>query len=815
MTKRTKRFLITLCVIAGVIIVASVVLRAVFTKERLTAMIVPRIEARAGAQIRFDDIGIRFPFGFGVSIDGLEVSRVLPDGGKADLKAAKFNVNVSLMSLIRKKPEIKSVTLGGASLSLTGTAKGIDLEVGELDARLSMTPVDSMFMLDPNLTAGKITLITAATGQRKELPPLGFSGQVAVAADMSRAAVIGGKLDIAGIAAFQVEGDVTDLRGRREFTMNVKSSGLDAKRLVEVMKERGLLEMPEGQPAFVVESGTLDIEAKAAGMGSNPSDVTVSGRLDLEKLVLSMPGAPALTAGGPVDFTDSRISSKGLSLKTGKSDATVAFGMDLDKVEKKPTYVSFDIQAKLDMGELSSMAPAGAGAGEPVKMEGTLKAALKGGASPAVLKDLFPPKEGGTTPAKISAAWKGLELAGSFDLTSDELPGEKGPARISSLRARGSVGGGSFNMGGRPWKVRGEMKDVMPAMAELMMVGAKGKVPQTPGPVLDGLVNSPDMSIYVEGRAFDAAAFQAEAEKKKLSADKSSGGGGAPKEKTAVSPMFANPVTLLALKKTFISVKIDSIISRGAVLTALNAQGRISNGVLRADPVTVDYAGGKGSGKLVSDLRDPSRIRNDIDFDFNNIDAGRALSGFNSAGGLVSGKFGMKLAGSFTAAPDTDILRNLTATGSATSTAGTVDFTRFTAPLKAAGLNMSSIEKFDFHEWTEKFAIDKGRVSSDTWNIRSKNGDWDVAGSFGFDGTLDYKAALMITPKQQAGMKDLAKYAGIIDLFKDDKGNILLMLDIGGTAKEPKVRLDQSNAKANAGKKLIEGAKDKLKDFLK
>ena len=58
MTKRTKRLLITICVIAGVIIAASIILRIVLTKERLTAMIVPRIEARAGANIEFTDIGI-------------------------------------------------------------------------------------------------------------------------------------------------------------------------------------------------------------------------------------------------------------------------------------------------------------------------------------------------------------------------------------------------------------------------------------------------------------------------------------------------------------------------------------------------------------------------------------------------------------------------------------------------------------------------------------------------------------------------------------------------------------------------------------
>ncbi len=822
MTKRTKRLLVTLCVIAGVIIAASIILRVVLTKERLTAMIVPRIEARAGAEIEFADIGIRFPFGFGVRIDRLQVSRVMPEGGAISLTAEKFNVDVSLMSLVRRRPEVKSVTLGGAALSITGVAPDIDVEVEQLGAKLSMTPFDSIFVLDPDISAEKITIITTATGERMELPPLSFSGRVEAQADLTRAAVRDGKLSIADLAAFQVEGDMADLRGSREFTMSVKSSGLEVKQLFGLLVEKGLLKLPEDQPEFTVESGTAGIEARAAGMVSDPSGIMVSGRFDMEELVVSVRPAPALTADGSVDFSDSRVSSKNLSLKTEKSKATVAFGMDIDKAQKKPEYLSFDVQARIDLGELSSIAPAGPDQEEPIVMEGTLKTVFKGGARPVTLKNLFPPKDGGTTPEKISRAWKDLKLDGTIDLSADELSGEKGPASISSLETTAAINGGSvksidasFDMGGRPWKVKGEMKDVMPALAELMLFAQKGEMPETLGPVLDGLINSPDMSIYVEGRAFDAAAFQAEAEKAKISADKSSGGGGAPMEKAGADPMIANPVTLLMLKKTFVSVKVDSIISKGAVLTSLDARGRISNGVLRADPVTVEYAGGKGKGRLVSDLRDPSKIRNDIDIDFTGIDAGKALSGFNSAGGLVSGKFAMKLDGRFAAGPGMDILQNLTATGRATSTSGTVDFTRFMAPLKSAGFNLSSIEKFDFHEWTEKFVIDKGRVSSEVWTIKSNSGDWDVAGSFGFDGTLDYKAGLVINPQQQAQMKDLAKYAAIIDLFKDDAGNILLMLDIGGTAKQPKVRLDQSRAKENAGKKLIDGARDKLKDLFK
>ena len=824
MTRRSKRLLITLCVIAGVVIAASIILRIVLTKERLTAMIVPRIEARAGANIEFTDIGIRFPFGFGVRIDGLKVAKALPEGGMVDLSAAKFNVDVSLMSLIRRRPEVKSVTLGGASLSLAGTQSGIDVEIDELEARLSMTPSDSIFILDPKVSAGRITIITVETGERIELPPLSFSGRLEAPADLSRAVVTDGRLVIADLAALQIEGDVLDLQGNREFTISVKSPGLDAKQLMDLVMEMGTEEEAGEKLALVVESGTVGIEIRAAGMASDPSGVIVGGRFDLERLVVSPEEGPKLTVGGAVQFSDSKVSSKGLSIETERSKATVAFGMDIDKAEKKPKYISFDVQAEVDLGEVSAMVPAEAEADEPMRMEGILKASFKGGAQPGTLRNLFPSKDGKSTPEKISRAWKDLDLAGTVDLSADELPGDKGPGSISSLKTTASIDGGSvksidasFDMGGRPWKVKGEMKDIMPALAELMLVAEKGDMPETPGPVLDALVNSPDMSIYIEGRAFDAAAFQEASEEKKLSADKTSGGGGtgSPGGAASANPLVANPMTLLMLKKTFVSVKIDSIISKGAVLTSLDAQGRISNGILRASPVTVEYAGGKGSGRLISDLRDPSRITNDIDIDFNGIDAGRALSGVHSAGGLVSGTFSMKLGGRFTSGPGMDILQNLTATGRATSTNGTLDLSRFMAPLKSIGLNISSIEKFDFHEWTEKFVIEKGRVNSEVWKIGSKNGDWDITGSFGFDGTLDYNAGLVITPQQQAHMKDLAKYAAIIDLFRDDKGNILLMLDIGGTTKQPKVRLDQSNAKKKAEEKLFDGVKDKIKDFFK
>jgi hypothetical protein len=128
------------------------------------------------------------------------------------------------------------------------------------------------------------------------------------------------------------------------------------------------------------------------------------------------------------------------------------------------------------------------------------------------------------------------------------------------------------------------------------------------------------------------------------------------------------------------------------------------------------------------------------------------------------------------------------------------------------------MQKLDFSKWTGNYSIQNGRLATDDWKIASSGGDFAISGSFGFDGSLDYRAHIVIPPQAQQKMKDLEKFGDMVDLFRDGKGNLVLDLDVGGTAKSPKVALDQTSAKEKAGRKLIDGVKkgaaDKLKDLL-
>ena len=105
----------------------------------------------------------------------------------------------------------------------------------------------------------------------------------------------------------------------------------------------------------------------------------------------------------------------------------------------------------------------------------------------------------------------------------------------------------------------------------------------------------------------------------------------------------------------------------------------------------------------------------------------------------------------------------------------------------------------------------KGRFVTDNWTIRSNRGDWSIKGSFGIDGTLDYNVHLVVPPLVQRDMKDLSKYRDLVDLFRDQSGNLVLDLQVGGTGRSPKVSLDMSAAKSKAADDLIDKAKDWLK----
>ena len=92
-------------------------------------------------------------------------------------------------------------------------------------------------------------------------------------------------------------------------------------------------------------------------------------------------------------------------------------------------------------------------------------------------------------------------------------------------------------------------------------------------------------------------------------------------------------------------------------------------------------------------------------------------------------------------------------------------------------------------------------------------GDWNVSGSVGFDGSLDYSGDVLLTEKMSSELLSQSNMiSGVAGMLQEkESGRVRVGFKLGGTYKNPKPTLDLTPAKD----KLQDKLKDKVGDALK
>lgn len=110
------------------------------------------------------------------------------------------------------------------------------------------------------------------------------------------------------------------------------------------------------------------------------------------------------------------------------------------------------------------------------------------------------------------------------------------------------------------------------------------------------------------------------------------------------------------------------------------------------------------------------------------------------------------------------------------------------------------------------FMIKNQRLYFDDFSARTNDGDWQVSGSVGFDGSMDYAVTTTLS-------KDLSKrfdsLGEISQFLKNEEGRVVLDIKLKGTAKSPEFTLDTSRAEKKFESQLkikSEELKDELKE---
>ncbi|UCB52006.1 MAG: hypothetical protein JSV10_08440, partial [Candidatus Zixiibacteriota bacterium] len=133
----------------------------------------------------------------------------------------------------------------------------------------------------------------------------------------------------------------------------------------------------------------------------------------------------------------------------------------------------------------------------------------------------------------------------------------------------------------------------------------------------------------------------------------------------------------------------------------------------------------------------------------------------------------------------------------------------------ASFLHVAEIKEQDIKTLTNSFRVEDGRVWFDAFSASSNDGDFELIGSVGLDGTLDYQLTAVLSPELSLRFDALGD---ISNYLKNDQGRTVLDLKIGGTAKRPRFSIDTSKAQERLKAQLkgkVDEKKGELEDQLK
>ncbi len=225
-------------------------------------------------------------------------------------------------------------------------------------------------------------------------------------------------------------------------------------------------------------------------------------------------------------------------------------------------------------------------------------------------------------------------------------------------------------------------------------------------------------------------------------------------------------------------------------------------------------------------MNDIDHLKFTTDFTASQIEANDFLSRFTSFEDHLFGKLNLTASFSGTGNELGDIRKSLFASGKATITDGKLLNWELLNKL-GSYLKVKTFKEEQIRTLRNSFRIDKGRVWFDDFSAATKSGDFELTGSLGLDGSLDYQLTAVLSPELSSSF---AALGDLSDYLKNDQGRVVLDINVKGSAKSPEFYLDPSRAEEKLKKQMTQKAKqegekvveelkkkgeDLLKDFFK
>ena len=795
--KSRKGFKILIGAVAGVIvllIVASFAVKIIFTKEKLMSMLVPRIEAALEREVEIGDVSVSIWGGLGADVKGM---RVLNRPGFVHEELFRFDqlsIRVKFWPLLRKRVEVKKLILENPEINLEKEKKGvsnfadlIESKGGEiiipfsfdqlqmvnarvlyLDSQTNKEIVlhqvahNARLELDDEMENARITGVINVEsvemnlpGGKQTLPPLALSLEHDINLNMPGDFIEVNALKI-GIAKFTVEmkGRLDKLSTSPVLNLSIQSDGISL--------EDVLASLPKAESSPLTQlktSGNIALRASLTGDFGEKAPVQIEGKVTLQNGRVDFARAPK-----PLEIPYGEMNFNNRSLSFFSSDSRLGDApLELKLVVENFSDPSLTSQLKTDLnlailGEFVSLPEKIDLAGHAainVKAYGKIKQTEKMSFSGRV--DLK--KVEVSTPV-LGVPVRNLDGAISFKESDIDIPGLSLSLGKSSLSLKGKA------YGAIPYLLSPE----------------RGK------PLLSFSLDSPFLDL-------DEILPVSKEGKKKAE--------GAAKDSIPLPDINASG-----------QVSIQKLIFRKVELSNVSSKVDLVDGVLTFDNAVAKVYSGSVNGNVTSDLRNMDQTEFDMDLNATQIEANDFLSRFTGFDDHLFGRLNLEATFSGKGNRVEDIRRTLSANGKANFAEGKLTGWALLDSL-ASFLQIKGFKEQQIRTLKNSFRIADARVWFDDLTVSTKDGDFDLVGSLGLDGSLDYALTAVLSPELSVRFDALGD---VSEYLKNDQGRTVLDLKIGGTAKTPRFSIDTSKAQERLKAQLkgkAEEKKDEIQDQLK
>ncbi len=777
-------------ILIALLIITSLAIRLIFTKEKLISMIQPQVEKALSRKVVIEDISPSIFRGLGMDIKGLRISN-LPGFEQENLfKIKNFSVRVKFLPLLKKRVEIRKIILdkpeifieknkeqilniadlmkgGGGPLPLI-LFENVQIKEGEFTyndlsngSKLFLGGIEQKgkFVMDKKFengrSEGKLTIRMVdlnLPGLKSQLPELSFTLQhnlkVNLPGDSLNIEQI--KIDLAKVS-LEIKGKIENLRTNPLADLTLSSKDVSIQDLLESFPKSK--DSPLSQ---LKASGKMRVRASLKGEIKGKALPPYEGMVTLQdvKIDFAKFPKPFILPGAEIDVDNQRLSIVTSDAKLG--DAPLEFKAVIDNFSDP--NLTAELRSKVDLAIIKELKKLPEGTDLSGMVEADIKAFGK-------LKKV-----------------EQLDLSGEFYLRNIEVSSPSLTVPVKNLNGDLSLSKGvlnivdlSLNLGKSSLNLKGKVENLLQSF-----MAKKG---ETRKPFSSFTLSSPLLNL---DEIMPAGQKAKTGEKKEV--------------KTA--PPFPDI-------DASGQIEVKKAIFREVELENLVAKLEIKDRVVKIENAVANVYEGSVGGNATYDLRDIDNPQFVIKVSASKIEANNFLSRFALFKDHLFGNLNLTANFSGKGGTTEEMTKSLIASGKGTITDGKLVNWELLNQLSSY-LKTKEFKEEKIRTLNNSFLINNGRVFFEEFEALSESGDWKATGSVGLDGSLDYLVSVVLSTElsDKLDLGDLNKF------FQDEKGRKVLDFKIEGNVKNPKFTLSTSRAEKRFQEEL-KSQKEKLKEDLK